>query len=258
VTQEPRDDEAVRRLLGAAATPHPALPDEVRARLDGVLADLVAERAADETARRPAEQGPAEAGVPAVLGQRRRRWPQVLVAAAAVAVVGVGLGTLGGLQGQDAELSTGADAPAGGQGYSSGDSAGESSDDSSGDSSGGAGSDAVEEGSPLEGPNLLRDGEGPTTQASPVAPRLRSDSLPADVRRARDLAFDTRTARDQSEPCVRPRPASRPGDDVLAVRLDGRPAVLVLRAPDGGERRAQVYLCAGAGRPAATTTVAAR
>lgn len=71
----PRDDE-VRRLLADARHTGP-MPDEVVARLDGVLADLAAE--------------PARVRPVTDLATRRRRVTQLLVAAAAVVVVGVGI-----------------------------------------------------------------------------------------------------------------------------------------------------------------------
>lgn len=71
----PRDAE-VRRLLADARHTEP-MPDEVVARLDGVLADLAAE--------------PARVRPVTDLATRRRRVTQLLVAAAAVVVVGVGL-----------------------------------------------------------------------------------------------------------------------------------------------------------------------
>lgn len=61
----------VSRLLADAASPT-RLPDEVAARLDEVLAALVSERTEDSD----------------VVPLRSRRWPQLLVAAAAVSLVG--------------------------------------------------------------------------------------------------------------------------------------------------------------------------
>jgi hypothetical protein len=80
-TQGPAEDltqtqsEAVRRLL-AGAREDGGIPDDVAARLDAVLADLSAERAAT----------PPDADVIPL----RRRWPKVLVAAAAVTLFGFG------------------------------------------------------------------------------------------------------------------------------------------------------------------------
>ena len=49
-----------------------------------------------------------------------------------------------------------------------------------------------------------------------------------------------------------------PGADVIAVRLDGRPATLVVAAPKGGIRVARVYACGGGHEAAATTRIPAR
>lgn len=71
----PAQSEAVRRLL-AGARDDQGIPDDVAARLEAVLAELSAERA----------DAPAEADVIPL----RRRWPKVLVAAAAVTIFGFG------------------------------------------------------------------------------------------------------------------------------------------------------------------------
>ncbi len=89
----PAESEAVRRLL-ADARSEEQMPPEVAARLDGVIAGLAADRGAaagttDESPGQPAADSPSEA--PAedaeVVPLRRRRWPQVLVAAAAVTAI---------------------------------------------------------------------------------------------------------------------------------------------------------------------------
>jgi hypothetical protein len=67
----PDEEAEISRLLADAASPEP-MPAEVSARLDDVLAGLVADR---------------EAAAP-VVPLKPRRWPQVLVAAAAVSLAG--------------------------------------------------------------------------------------------------------------------------------------------------------------------------
>jgi len=84
----PAQSEAVRRLL-AGARHDEGIPDEVAARLEAVLADLSTERATP--VRREAEVIPL-----------RRRWPKVLVAAAAVTAFGFGLAQLAGNGANDA------------------------------------------------------------------------------------------------------------------------------------------------------------
>lgn len=79
--QDQPDDEAIRRLLADARDDSP-IPVDVAARMDGVLADLVAQRASYQQA--------------AVIPFRRRA-PRLLAAAAAVVVVGgVGFGLANG------------------------------------------------------------------------------------------------------------------------------------------------------------------
>jgi hypothetical protein len=73
----PEEESDVTRLLRDASAPAP-MPPDVAARLDDVLAGLVREREAP-----PATADP-------VVVPLRRRWPQVLVAAAAVVLVGYG------------------------------------------------------------------------------------------------------------------------------------------------------------------------
>lgn len=117
MSDEPYDpheatEEGVRRLLADARHTAPVPPD-VAARLDGVLADLRAELAADHAAAPQATR----TAVVVPIGSRRpwsltRRLTTGLVAAAAVVVAGVALPTLtGGLGGSNDSASTSADSP---------------------------------------------------------------------------------------------------------------------------------------------------
>ena len=85
----PAQAEAVRRLL-AGARHDEGIPDDVAARLDAVIADLAAE-GVEAPARTDEPTREAE-----VIPFRRRRWPQVLVAAAAVTVFGFGIAQIVG------------------------------------------------------------------------------------------------------------------------------------------------------------------
>ena len=93
------DDAFVRGLLGEVGREPEPLPDDVAARLDDALADLVAERRGAE----PAVVVPLDRA-----RQRRRRGVGLLVAAAAVVVGGYGVTTAGLLQGSG-EMATSAD-----------------------------------------------------------------------------------------------------------------------------------------------------
>lgn len=90
----PVQTDAVRRSLRAACHDAP-VPDEVAARLDDRLAELVAERTT-----------PVETTVVTLRRRRRRRWPAVLAAAAAVTAVGLAGTQLVDRGGQGDALST--------------------------------------------------------------------------------------------------------------------------------------------------------
>ena len=92
----PAQSEAVRRLL-AGARHDEGIPDDVATRLDAAIAELAAER----TDGAPAEEGAARAAV--VIPLHRRRWPQVLVAAAAVTVFGFSMTQIVGNGADDAD-----------------------------------------------------------------------------------------------------------------------------------------------------------
>lgn len=221
----PAEEQEVSRLLALAAAADP-LPADVAARLDDTLAGLVAERS---TA--PDEDGADDSGDRAVVPLRaRRRWPRALLAAAAVMVVGYGVGgVLGGgsLSGGDT-----------GDAASAGDTVAE-------DAAGGA-----EDASPE------RLGEAPAQELGNARDqamvfegvvRLRSERLAADVRRALGLvetsALDDLSSSDQSR-C--PIPTLSPGESALAARYDGRRTVLVTGPEEGGRVKASVYSCSGA------------
>jgi hypothetical protein len=114
-------------------------------------------------------------------------------------------------------------------------------------------------------------GAAPSTHARSFAegalavPELQSATIDRDVRRvakAPAVAAPRRPQRAQApaSPAVGgcAVPDARPGDQLVAVRLDGRRAVLLLAPVRHGSRTARVYACADPGHPVATTTVPAR
>lgn len=233
------EEEQVRRALASVPAPE-SLPPEVAARLDARLGQLQEERRSE---------------------RRSRRWPTLLVAAAFLAVVGVGVGSvLDDLGPGSTESMTAGDA-AGGQA--------------------GAEPPRAMEAGPGGG---LTESEGSYAPAeSPVgqrmvltAERLRldPDTLERDVEDLVDLRLPRAAADDEvhSEhdqnrtagerldrlfaPCVLPLTAK--GDQLVAVRLDGEPATLVLRAPEAGTHVAQVYSCEDPTRVLARTKVGPR
>lgn len=216
----PEQEEQVRRALGAVARAEDGpetqgLPPDVAERLDDVLHELVTERAGRSD--RPTVPGPA-AGADELAARRHRRWPTVLVAAAAVAVI----------------------AAAGGAVATRGFGGGAES------SSAGSSPDLVASGSAgIAAPSGATPGPVPTLSSRTLARDIRNvaatglRSFMAPHDRGRDLPTLPRTDHVRCGRPVMPR-----GADVVAVRLDGQPATLVLAPATGGTRVARVYSCA--------------
>jgi hypothetical protein len=115
VTDElsPEQEADVRRLLAQARHDEP-VPDDVAARLDDVLAGLVADEGADdlEVFESDSVSNPAPVTDLAAARHRRRKAGRLLLAAAAVVVAGVAVGqNLDGVQGGDDSADAGGDAP---------------------------------------------------------------------------------------------------------------------------------------------------
>jgi hypothetical protein len=228
----PEQEDAVRRALAATARaedPGP-IPPAVADRLDDVLAELTGPR------RAPVEQ-PDE-----VAARRRRRWPQAMVAAAAVCVI----------------------AAAGGAVLSQRSGGGDGSSASSASStSGGTTQDhtaAGAEAAPSQpGPSAVASSATGMLRA-PRLPRLRSSTLTHDVQALVVGQVDGVDAagRLPAPPTGCEAPTVRRGERTIDVRLDGRPATLVLGPAGHGTRKAAVFSCHDPGVPTATTTVRAR
>lgn len=250
---DPGTDAAIRDLLADAADTAP-LPADVGARLDQTLARLVAGDSPHDASTRansPDGSGP-------IAARRRRRWPTVLVGAAAVTLLGyVGVGVL---TGPDHVL---------GSGSAASDSAGSSPDESGtateeapesrrGDT--GAAGDAAK--SPAPVPDLASEKEPSASssfsgQASGGLPALHG--LGADVTllsqalgrdstgtgQARDLS---RNPAEDGQGCA---PARGEHDWTRVVELDGEPTRLVLRTT-GGVRTLEAWPCSYAFVPSAT------
>lgn len=234
----PDEEEAVRRLLAEAGDETPVMPPDVAARLDDVLAGLVADRSAPEDT--PDE-------VTRVTDRSTRRshlWPKLLVAAAAVSVVGLGVGNV-----LD-EVGSGSGEPS-------------TAERAVGGSAADRAHAGEAEAAPSPSERGSTDSQAPQAGVTPAKklPRLRTGSLTVDAQRIADFPLenaltsghlDRREAQTGTE-CA--RPATRNGDEVLLVRLDGVRSVLVLRAPKGGERSAEVFRCSDPASPVAETTV---
>jgi hypothetical protein len=224
--QDPGQDR-VRRLLAELADPGP-LPADVAARLDDRLAALVAEREAalDAPAAEVADLSAARA--------RRRRLRTGLVAAASVAVLAIGIGTVADdllPSGGESQSTTAADA--GGDSMLR-----EAAPDAPGPA----------EGSPETYQQDDQDGEAGSAATEVRRSEVRSATLDEDLARIagrpslqRGLVEDARGSASALAPCAVPTLAE--GDAAVPVRLDGDPATLVLRAATGGTREAQIYAC---------------
>ncbi len=263
--QHDEAEDQVSRLLAAAAGPpeENRIPDDVALRLDDVLAGLASERGGSQPADPVPAGGPVlpdeVTGVTQLATRRRKRWPQLLVAAAAVSVIGIGLGNLlgdGSLNATSQDSSAGAAHSTAEDGAVAG---GDMAEDNGSEAEADKPADAMSSDGKAVAPEVQRD-HGPTELAErPLRPRLRSDSLTVGLQRIEVFSLAVpvaETKRRWALACVQPQ--TGPGDEWLPVRLDGEPAVLVLRAPAGGRRTADVFTCDDATDPAASTTVDAQ
>ncbi len=245
----PEQEEAVRRALAATARAEDdALPPEVAARLDDRLAGLVSDRSG--RSERSLLTG-ARTGSRPQPSRAPRRWPRVLAAAAAVVVVaGGGSAVVHSLGGSGSASSSSASRAGSGPGPASAGPARSAA--SAGPTRSAAGA----------APPTAAGGEG-GSPAPGRLPDLRTATLHRDVQRAAARAAAVGHGnRLRPESAGRPPgacavPSLAPGRRALAVRLDGRPATLVLpRAAGPGVAR--IYPCgapATPATPAATTTV---
>jgi hypothetical protein len=221
------DDAAVRRLLADAGGPVPTPPDVV-ARLDATLSRLVAERDAEGT----------EQATVTPLAVRRRRWPKVLLAAAAVVVAGYGVGAAltGTTAGGDADSGSAAGGVADSQAEAGGSA-----------TSGGADSFARE---PSKG---TLDASGPVVrlssadfdaEVSRLVARTPTANAPEDQTDDGSVTkSELRATRQARGRCT--APPSRERDTWHVVRYDGTPATLVVGAERDGLVRARVFSCDG-------------
>lgn len=234
----PEEEERVRRLL-ASAGPVP-MPEHVRDRLQGVVAELAAERDSGGAPTPAAARTAAETTPEYVKSDDRqpqgrpRRWPRLLVAAAVVAVLGVGVGVATQLVGNGNDESS------------------EGSSTAQGSRAGGAhGKQRTEVHGAVPSQTL-------SARQARAQSMLHSDSLRADVRRVAHFAPELNAVQGSRAPRGCATPATRPGEQLFPVRLDGRKATLLLQAPKDGTRVARVYSCGDAQTPTARTAVPAR
>ena len=249
----PEDEETVRRLLAAAAGPLP-MPEDVAGRLNAVLAELRAERGPDRV------EGPGRSATVTDLSERRaRRWPKVLVAAAAVSVIGVGLGSVvqngpgDSMSATTLEEASDADAGAAADGAEVA--------PSPGSAEGLAPSDSTGEESVLRKSASVLVGASTPTAA---LPRVRPGSVAVDAQRIHDLTLRGPGSAPRGGPALGidaracDLPAVTRGEELVAVRLDGQRATLLFRPDADGQRVAEVYSCDDGDLPVLLSTVDVR
>src|SRR6478735_3216643 len=221
-------EEQVRRLLADARHTEP-MPDDVAARLDGVLADLRDEPAPRRT---PSVSDLATA-------RRRRNARTWLVAAAAAVAIGIGINQLdlSVSSNDDAGSASSADQPQ--SEVDGGDVA--ASPSASAPEAGAGGGAAQDSSGQLDGLFAAH----PLTQLDP-------DRFGPDVRRLRHAVDGAPTASQATagremhlaKSCVVPDGLGR----LVAVRYDGERGVLVYRPAKGDTQVVDLYLC-GADEP---------
>lgn len=234
----PQQQEAVRRLLAESSHREP-LPPEVAARLDGVLAGLVAEgpRAID-----PPPPAPHQAVVVDLGARRRRRVVSLLGAAAAVVVVGVGVT-------QVVDTSSGGDS---------------SADSSAADAPEAAADAEAEAAEPSKSAQEAAPGVPPPAGAADMpasVPPISADSFGDAVLGLRPAAVvqsSDRVSLSGGQLTSAPMfvcDATSWGDGLLlAVRYAGNPAVLAYRPPVGDTQVVDLLQC-GTAEVVRSTTI---
>jgi hypothetical protein len=203
------EEDQIRRLLAEAKHDDP-IPPDVAARMDGVIADLRADRPVRPTV------------TSLTAARRRRRARTMLIAAAAVVVAGIGIDQLRG-----ASLTA-----------DDGDSAGSSADNgTSAESQAGGGRDGVAADAPRT----------PTPRDFSVARRISSDHFAADVERLRGqrAAYgNSVTDGARGDAALKSVDCRRPGRGrVVEVLYDGTPALLVYRPVHGDTQIVDLIVC---------------
>ena len=220
----PEEEAEVSRLLADAA-PQAELPEHVAVRLDNVLAGLVAER---------------EEPVADVVPLRGRRWPKVLVAAAAVSLFGYAGSTL--LQSQSA------------------DDAGTATGEAAHDSMDGDRRQPAAAPQPVAPPGeeLLSPPGALVRDEQLAMSALRSRSLSPSVVGGFSIADGTvpKALEREAGRCAAPK--RNPADRSFLLDLGGkRTAVVVLHPLTGSAAVADVYLCRQSVFPVASALVLA-
>ncbi len=244
------DDDAVRRLLAEVRHVEP-VPDDVVARLDGVLDELAA--GTGRASAREDEGGSARDGATVVAlpsARRRRRRVAVLAAAASVvAALGIAQALRDGSGTDAASSETSAASGGAAQGRRAPVDRAAEGDSSAGTAQAPGGGRALRDApeaadAPRQPPLLLRAGP----------PSIRADRFARDVRRVRTLTRRQaeRVAVQDTLPralggtelrCQVRQDGSGAAGRGVAVEYDGAPAVLLLRPPAGDSQVVDLLQC---------------
>lgn len=250
------EEDAVRRALADAGGPVP-MPADVADRLDGVIAELAAERTSGTRPLGGVHESHPEAVVvpldPAAL-RRRRRVRVLLGAAAAVAVVAVGVGIVSDHQSGE-DLSAASEA---------------AKDDSArgtatGEAGGTALKDAPEAAAVPSG--TAADSSGPHVEARRVPTdeplrEVRIAHLREDLVALQHVTLPHPSSADYSGATLTAPddfmcdPAPFGPGHLVGIEYDGKPAVVAFRAPVGSTQVAEVLAC-GTGDVLHSTSLAA-
>lgn len=248
----PQDEARVRALLSGARETGP-MPADVAARLESTLAGLAVERGGAATEPTPATGS--EASIHPLVRTRRHRVVAVLGAAAAVAVLALGVGTF-----VDREPQAGDDAGgAADTGVVRGEAPRQGDDEADGDAMSVAPDDGAAEtnldGVPWE---MMRETEGRPHVVRP-------GHLTRDLARIQDATFGARgpsAARYGKVLIHAPRGFTCARADwgrgvLVAARYDGDPAYVAFRQPMGATQVVEVLQC-GTGELLRSTTLPTR
>lgn len=256
---DPEREADVRRLLAEARYDEP-VPDDVAARLDRVLAELVDEGPPEKVADQ-------HRVIDLAAQRRRRRVRQLLVAAVAVGVIGVGLGQVG------LPSTFQADMDGSSAGGSAADSGGDSAEaEADGPAAAAGAPSALEEASPLERdaplaltaePLVVDDEDFATEARLQSLRRVMGDGQssqyaasppPSDSSSAERNDLDN-TAEGFTKPTwFTCKPGPFGAGRLVAVQYDGQPAVLAVRPSTGDSAVVELLRC-GSGAVLRSATV---
>lgn len=227
-------DLEVRALLADAAVTTP-MPDEVTARLDAVVAGLVAERDAELGTRGEGATPTADVTDLSTARARRVRRPWLGAAAAAVVVVAAGV-TLPGLLGDDdpTGVTAGEQVDAASSGAPTPSRPGEQSESGASTDDRDAGTLTLTR-TGLEAEVEAHLAEQPAELSAPTAGGVEPEAARPESQEDRLPLRQGPKFRASDDAAARPAPCAWPGPGTqVAATLDGEPAILVTRRTAAG------------------------